>query len=347
MIKSYPFYLKYACIIVSTYLTFYILYIGQSIFFPLLFAFFISILLNPLVNKFTSFKIPQVLSIVIALLLAVAVCLGIGLYFGMQISQFKEDIPHLEQNMNIFLTDLQNWITLNFRYTHDEQLKYIDGLRNDALKNIGGFAGNTLLSFSHTLISVVMVPIYTFLILNYKKNLTRFIFRIMSKEYHENARDIISSTKKVVQSYLVGLMIEMVVVAVLNSIGLMIFGIKYAVLLGVLFAVLNIIPYVGALSGMIIAVSITFMNSGDLSSTLQVLAVLGIIHLLDANILMPKIVGSKVQINVLVTLVVIFIGGTLFGIPGMFLSLPTVAICKVIFDRVDNMKPWGLLLGDD
>ena len=72
-----------------------------------------------------------------------------------------------------------------------------------------------------------------------------------------------------------------------------------------------------------------------------------IIHFLDANFLMPKIVGSKVKINALMTIVGVVIGGSLIGLPGIFLALPTIAIINVIFSQIDTLKPWSILLSDD
>ncbi len=127
----------------------------------------------------------------------------------------------------------------------------------------------------------------------------------------------------------------------------MILGIKHALLIGVIFAVLNLIPYVGALIGNIIGVLLTLTASQDLQPILTVLITIAVVQFLDNNILMPKIVGSKVKINALATIVGVFIGGAIGGIAGMFLSLPTIAVCKIIFDRTDNLKQWGVLLGDE
>src|SRR5205814_1558235 len=71
------------------------------------------------------------------------------------------------------------------------------------------------------------------------------------------------------------------------------------------------------------------------------------IHIIDVNVLMPKIVGSKVRINALISILGVVIGGALTGLSGLFLSVPAVALIKIICDQVDDLKPWGMLLGDD
>jgi predicted PurR-regulated permease PerM len=127
----------------------------------------------------------------------------------------------------------------------------------------------------------------------------------------------------------------------------MILGIKHALLIGVIFAILNLIPYIGALVGNVIGVLLTLTSSQELGPILTVLVTIAIVQFLDNNILMPRIVGSKVKINALASIVGVIIGGSLAGIAGMFLSLPTIAVLKIIFDRTDNLKQWGVLLGDE
>jgi predicted PurR-regulated permease PerM len=124
-------------------------------------------------------------------------------------------------------------------------------------------------------------------------------------------------------------------------------GIKHAILIGVIFALLNLIPYVGALIGNLIGVFLTLTSSQELLPILTVLGVIAVVQFLDNNILMPRIVGSKVKINAFAAILGVFIAGTLAGVSGMFLALPMVAVLKIIFDRSEMFKPWGILLGDE
>ena len=127
----------------------------------------------------------------------------------------------------------------------------------------------------------------------------------------------------------------------------MIIGIEHALLIGVIFAVLNLIPYVGALIGNIIGVMLTLTSSSDLWPMFAVLGTIAFVQFLDNNILMPRIVGSKVKINALATIVGVIVAGALTGVSGMFLSLPIIAVLKIIFDRTDQFRQWGVLLGDE
>jgi predicted PurR-regulated permease PerM len=158
---------------------------------------------------------------------------------------------------------------------------------------------------------------------------------------------IIYDTEKTLKSYLTGLLIEMVIVAVLSGTILFFLGIKYAILIAVIFAIMNLLPYIGAIIANLLAALITLSTSDQLWHVIAVFGVLGVVQFIDNNIIMPYIVGSKVKLNALVTLLAVFIGGALAGVGGMFLAIPTLAVLKLVFDRIDSLKHWGILFGDE
>lgn len=140
---------------------------------------------------------------------------------------------------------------------------------------------------------------------------------------------------------------EMGIVAAANSIGLLILGIQYAVFFGVLAAVLNVIPYIGMFTATLLTVLVTMSTTTHTSVLIWIIVIMYGIHMIDVNIMMPKIVGSKVRINALISLLGVVVGGTLTGLSGLFLSVPAVALTKIICDQIEDLKPWGMLLGDD
>ena len=154
-------------------------------------------------------------------------------------------------------------------------------------------------------------------------------------------------TEGIIKSYLIGLAIQISYIIILLGGILLLFDIPHAFLIGVIFAILNLIPYVGALIGNILGILLTLTSSQDILPIFIVLGVIAFVQFLDNNILMPRIVGSKVKINAFVAILGVFISGSLAGFTGMFLALPIIAILKVIFDRSEMFKPWGILLGDD
>jgi len=158
---------------------------------------------------------------------------------------------------------------------------------------------------------------------------------------------VIFETESMIKSYLVGLLIQISYITVLLGGILLLFGIEHALLIGIIFAILNLIPYVGALIGNIIGVLLTLATSTAIAPVFIVLGCIAFVQFLDNNILMPRIVGSQVRINALATIVGVIVAGALAGISGMFLSLPVIAVLKIIFDRTQQFRQWGLLLGDE
>jgi len=158
--------------------------------------------------------------------------------------------------------------------------------------------------------------------------------------------EILGEAKLLIQSYLVGLMLEAAIVAALDITALLVLGIKYAFLLGILAALLNMVPYIGGLVAIMLPILIVLATKPPIY-ILYVFIAYMTVQFIDNNLIMPKIVGSRVKVNALVAIVAVFIGGALWGVPGMFLSLPITAIVKVIFDRVEPLQAWGFLLGDN
>jgi predicted PurR-regulated permease PerM len=211
----------------------------------------------------------------------------------------------------------------------------------------GGMLGGAASSVTGTLIFIGLLPIYIFLLLFYKNLLLRFVFLWFPHKSQPKVEEVIRETEIIIKSYLIGLLIQITYITILLGGILLVIGIKHAILIGAIFAILNLIPYVGALVGNIIGVLLTLSSSQQLWPIFAVLLTIAFVQFLDNNILMPRIVGSKVKINALATIVGVIIAGALAGVSGMFLSLPVIAVLKIIFDRTENLTQWGVLLGDE
>jgi putative permease len=206
--------------------------------------------------------------------------------------------------------------------------------------------GETVLSISSVLLFLIFVFLYTFFILLKRRLLVVFLVSVFGNAHTHIVYDAVNQVKYIIKKYIVGLVLQMLIVALLTFLTLTILGVQYALLLGLLTGILNIIPYVGILSALALSMVITLATATGVQALWVGVALLGI-HIIDANILMPIVVGSKVKINALMVILGVVIGEMLWGISGMFLAIPVIAIGKIIFDRVESLKPWGLLLGDE
>jgi predicted PurR-regulated permease PerM len=341
--EEYPVYIKVPAILLGLVLSVYILYVLGDILVPLAFAVLISILLNPLDTRFETIM-PKVPAILLTLLAATVVVAGLFYFLSTQISVFLESLPEIKQKLSALLIELQHWSKDKFGINIQNQVAALtSGLSGGGGDMLASTVGPVL-----TFISVVfLIPTYVFLFLYYKPLILEFIFTVFLEKHSLRIAEILSQTKTAVQSFMQGLLVETVIVCILNSVALLIIGVPSAIVIGVIGGILNLIPYLGGLIAIALPVLMVTITSDGFSGQFAVIIAYLVIQFIDNNILVPRIVSSKVQINALVSIVGVLLGGVLWGVTGMFLSIPIIGVLKIIFDRIDEMKPWGNLLGTE
>lgn len=340
--QTYPFYIKAPLVLIGIYLLFYIMFLLQDILVPFAFAGLIAILLNPVYNRFQKWKFNKILAILLTILIAVLILLAVLLFLSSQIVQFGDMIPQLKEKTLSLLHELQAWLSSRFGISAQKQVNML----NEAMNSSKAYIGSTLNTVFGMLSFFVLIPLYVFLLLFYKPLILNFIFEVFQEDNKEQVAEILQETKNAVQSYVVGLMIEMVIIAVLNSVALLLLGVKYAILLGVIGAILNVVPYIGGVIAILLPVLMSFVTKEGFTTPILIVAAYTVIQFVDNNVVVPRVVSSKVSVNALISIIVVLLGGTLWGVSGMFLSIPFVAVFKIIFDRIEELKPWGKLLGD-
>ncbi|TSJ47738.1 AI-2E family transporter [Fluviicola chungangensis] len=323
-----------------------IIYLGNDILFPIILAFIFGVLIRP-IDAFFQHKwhFPKLLSVIITVAIAIIIFAAILLLLGFQLKDFFSDLPTLEKNMMKVIHDLGDWINKTFGVTNFQQEKivkenFMKGGKFLSMKNFGSFTG--------ALVNFILVPLYLFLFLFYRELLLGFLNKLVPPKSSERMQIIVNDIKVIIRMYILGLLLEIAIVATLTTLGLWLIGVKYALFLGLLVSLLNLIPYVGILVANFLSCLISLSNNPSLEqSVLGVIAVIGAVQLIDNNILLPRVVGSKVRINALASIICVIVGGSLAGVPGMFLAIPITAIIKVVFDAVPNLEPYGYLLGDE
>jgi predicted PurR-regulated permease PerM len=320
--------------------------VGQSVIMPILMAFFISLLLLPVFRWLRRRGVPEVLAIALCIVLLLLVAVGISAFLLFQIAGFLSDLEVIQTNLTAHWNNLSEWISAQTHFTVRQQMALIKKQGAGLGENISGYFSDAFTSVTNIFVFLGLLPIYIFLILYYRNLLARFIYLWFDEAEHPKVHDAVHEAEVIVKYYLLGLLIQITYLTVLLGGLLLLFGIQHAILIGVTFAILNLIPYVGALIGNLIGVLLTLTTSQEMWQIWAVLGIIAFVQFLDNNILMPRIVGSKVRINALVSIVGIVLGGALAGISGMILSIPVMAVLKIIFDKSEHMKQWGLLLGD-
>lgn len=347
MVKNMPVTIKRTIELIGLFVLGTIVVIGNTIIMPLLMAFFFSLMLMPAFRFFRKLKVPEVIAVFLPiLLLTIFVALVIWL-FSSQVGALLDDFPQIQRTVAKHLDDLSVWISRSFGYSPAEQVKFINVQSKKLFSSLGGVLSGAAGSLSGMVIFIGLLPIYIYLIILYRNLFLKFVLMWFKQDEYPNVEEAIRQTEKMVKSYLVGLLIQITYIIILLGGILWLFGIQNALLIGIIFAFLNLIPYLGALIGNVLGVLLTLASSDSISDVLIVLGAITVVQFLDNNILMPRIVGSQVKINPLVSIVGIIIGGTMAGLSGMFLAMPVLSILKIVFDRTENYKQWGVLLGDE
>ena len=345
MVKTWPFYAKITSLVLLTYMLLFGLYIGQDIIEPLGFAFLFAILLRPLEKRLLKIGCPKILSIIITIMIGLLILVALVTFLSKQIASFIQDIPAIKHNLNQLWDQFQVWLRHTFNLTQKEQNKIIENATKSTISGIQPMG--TLGVITGSLATLILLPVYVFLFLYYRTLLLRFILECFDTKHGESVQEVLHEVRYVMQHYITGLLTETSIVAVLNVTGLLIIGAPFAILLGLIAAILNLIPYIGGLIAVVLTALITFSNTGSVTKMVYAIVIFMIVQLIDNNFLVPKVIASRVKLNALISIVGVLIGGALCGVGGMFLSIPFLAICKVVFDRVDDLKPWGKVLGDD
>lgn len=340
--RSFPFYIQAPLVLIGIYLFFNILFLLRDILVPFAFAGLIAILLNPIYNRLQKWRVPKIAAILLTILIAVLLVAGVLFFLSAQIAQFGEMIPQLKAKSLAIFRQVQLWLSAQFGLSFEKQMSMISEAANSGKAYIGQTL-NTVLGMISVL---VLIPIYVFLFLFYKPLILNFFYEIFDDKNSEQVADILQETKSAVQSYIVGLMIEMVIIAVLNSVALLILGVPYAILLGVIGAILNLVPYIGGVVAILLPVLMVTITKEGFTTQLLIVGAYAVIQFIDNNLIVPRVVSSKVSVNALISILVVLLGGAIWGVSGMFLSIPFVAVLKIIFDHIEELQPWGKLLGD-
>ncbi len=343
--NEHPLYVKTAYFMIAVIGTGYILYIGSSVILPILFSALFAILLNPIVNFLCRKRLPRVLAILLVIFISMLLIGGLVFFIITQVSLFSNMLPEFKIQLNTFLHQTIQWISEYFNISVIKLQASLNKSLDEGVSNATKIIGQTIMSISSALIIIFIIPVYIFMLLYYKPLLLEFINKLCTKEKHENIEGILTDSKSMVQSYLMGLMIESLIVSTLNTIGLLIIGVEFAMLLGIVSGLLNIIPYIGGVVAVLLPMVVALATQSA-SAAGWVLLLYVVVQFFDNYYIMPYVVASKVKINALASIVAVLSGAAIWGVPGMFLSIPLIAIIKVILDRVDRLKPYGFLLGD-
>ena len=342
-----PFYERLSLVLIGILSLGFLINAGKEVLDPMMFGFLFAILLLPVCNFFERrLRLPRSMASFLSIVLLILFITSIVYLIGSQIAVLSEDYPKLKQQVIETCTDIRHWIRAKFHVSSNKQIAYVNNTANKIVADGTSVLGTTFGAVSSLLLFYAFINIFTFFILFYRRLLFRFLLSVFGEKNSDVVFDIVENVQSIIRKYIIGLLLEMLIVSVAACTIFYFLGVKYFALLGIITGLFNIIPYIGIFTALLLSSLITFAT-GDVGNTIIVaVSVLGI-HIIDSNFLLPMVVGSKVRLNALITFLGIILGEMLWGLSGMFLSIPTIAILKIIFDRIESLKPWGFLLGGE
>lgn len=328
-------------------LLFWALYHSQEIVVPFCFGGLFAMLLLPVSRKMESKGMGRGLSCFLSLLLFVLIIAGLFALLAWQITDLAKDLSGIEEQIKQYIARVQEYINATFGISPDEQKQMMEKQQQSGGSGISSAVMGFMSSFVSILVNIVLVLVYIFLLLYFRGQIKRFILKLVKPEDQEKTKTIITKASGVAQQYLTGMGMMIVALWIMYGIGFSIVGVKHAIFFAILCGMLEIVPFIGNITGTTLTIIVSLAQGGGGNVILGILIVYMVVQFVQTYLLEPLVVGSEVNINPLFTILVLVVGETLWGIGGMVLAIPLLGIVKIICDHVDALKPYGYLIGEE
>jgi putative heme transporter len=312
--------------------------LASDIVIPILISALLTIVLLPVVKKLEQ-KIPATLAIIIVLSVTLIAIILASMLIVNQLTLLVRDLPDLETKFNQFVDQVSSTLQNEYGFSIPDQ----NQLLKDGLTTLGKYATGLFTATTNLISLLVQIPIYIFLFLIYRDRFKAFFKSLLSAADELNWKKDI---EKVVQGYISGLLLVTFIIAILNSVGLLILGIDHAIFFGILSGILTIIPYVGIFIGAALPVIMALLTKDSLWYPAGVIIIFSVVQFLEGNFISPRITGSKVSINALAAIIALLLGGKILGIAGMIMAVPLLGVIKIFLSHSQHLKHFVFLIED-
>jgi len=342
----FPYILRVASIFIVLVLTVITLYFLKVVLVPILFSILFAVMLFPFSLRLERMGFAKGLAAFVTVFVT-TILLGFLVYLIFtQLSTFFSQIPQLSERLNKIVETIRDFLVGQLGVKKSVMADQIQTQLNQVQVYSENILSDIIKALPSFLIQVFLIPLYVFFLLYYRHFFLEFFYKIFHSLDKAEIDEAVESIGFVIKGYVFGQFLDIIIIGVVNTIALYLLGIGYAIILGFGVAVLCIIPYLGMIVGSVIAILVALLTTETTWQPLTAFGVLWFIHIIDSNLVAPYVIGSRVNINPLVAIFVLFLFGELWGLAGLFLAFPLVAILKVIFDRVPGLKSYGFLLGE-
>ena len=335
---------------ISVFILFFLviggLYFARQFLIPIAISALLAMLLVPLSRWIENKSIPRTLASLLCLLFLLSILGGIIYLVSWQASGISENLYQLSNRIEKIIEDIRQFIVENIGITTETQMQWMNRQPTSGSGAIG-IAGSLLSSLMSIMVKCILVLVYVFLFLSSRSHIKKFILMLVPATDVRETEKIISDAGKVSQKYLSGLGMMIAILWLMYGIGFSIVGVKSAIFFAVLCGLLEIIPFIGNLTGTSLTVLMVISQGGSNGMVLGVFITYMMIQFIQTYILEPLVVGSEVNINPLFTILVLVLMEILWGIPGMIMAIPILGIVKIICDHIEPLKPFGYLIGKE
>lgn len=318
------------------------LYYARDFLMPLAIAAVIATLFLPLCKWMEAKKAPRGLAALICLLVLLSAVGCIGILLGWQISELTSDIATLKHRVLEAVIRIQEYISNNLGITLEKQSELLKEQQSSYTWIIPTMAGSLASVFANFFLTLV----YIFGLLYYRGHLKIFLLKLSPSNQRDEMEKVIYGVAKVSQQYLLGLSKMIVCLWIMYGIGFSIIGVKNALFFAILCGILEIVPFIGNITGTTVTVLVAAVQGASLPMLVGIVGTYGVVQFIQGWVLEPLIVGSQVKINPLFTIIALVIGELIWGIPGIFLAIPLIAMFKIVCDHIEPLKPYGFLIGE-
>ena len=336
--------LKYTKFLIVISAAIAILYTGRSVFIPLSFALLIACILYPICHWLETRKFSAVSAIALSMAALVFFIGALVTLLIWQIAGFASEWGKLQIKLHDSWVQLSSWLAATAHISLEEQNDWITSMQSNYGKEVLPFLKTTAGNLSVTLVMLILIPIIAALILFERKRLVNVLHSLAPRMAFADLRAILNDTITAYYQFIKGMLVVYLCVGILNSVGLLLLGVPHAILFGFIAAVLTFIPYIGIMIGASLPIVVSWITFDSIYYPMGVVAIFTFVQYLEANVIFPWAVSSKLNLNTLMTIVAILVGGALWGSSGMILFVPFLGILKLIADRMPDWAPLSLLL---
>jgi len=322
-----------------------ILYYGRELLLPIVYAAFFAMLMAPLCRWLEKKKINRIVAVIICVFIVLIALLGIFTVIVAEATSFTDDLPLIQKKLYEYISNLEAFIEKQFGMPQARQVELLKEQVSSAGKSAGSYFGTIINGVTGTLGGLVLTVVYTFLFLIHKEKYETFFIKLLGDGHAQTVKNVLEEITAVGQKYLSGRAISVFILWIIYSITLISFGIKGALLLAAIAALLSIIPYIGSILGSIFPFLVAVITK-DFVIALWVAGMLIFLHALSTYFIEPVIIGRKVKLSALAMVVGIVAGGYVWGVSGMILFIPILAMVKILCENVEHLKPYGYLIAD-